>query len=102
LSFGFNVSADGLSIAGLCPHDEEGVVCLDDAGPLVYDDGAGVTPVVSLVRALSPSNEILVPATAETDALLRVLPTAPLVAPRERVAAPPYSPVRLRDDRKRR
>lgn len=102
LAFGFSISPDGLEIAGACDDVAAGVICMGQQGPLLVDGEGVVTPVVSLVRALAPASEILVPATEETDLLLRVLPSAPYVAPREQLAEPPYTPVRLHEDTKRR
>jgi hypothetical protein len=55
-------------------------------------------PAVSLVRTLAPESEIQVPATRETNRLLKALPIPSLVVPERVGARPPYSPLRLENE----
>jgi hypothetical protein len=96
LRFAFALDTQGLTLAGLCPAAEKGVVMTDAQGPLLTDRPQEVAPV-ALVRALCSKNGEAVPATAEAYQLLHVLPIpsgndrAPSNAARR-----PYSALRLR------
>jgi hypothetical protein len=92
---GFEITADGLSVIGHC--DAQGTVLSDNAGPLLSSVSQSPQPVVALVRALVPQSDIQVPATLETDTLLRALPVPSVLTPRELEARVPYSPLRLRN-----
>lgn len=79
LAFTFEMAAGELSITGQCP-DHAGAVMVDRHGPLLREPPS-VQTVVSLVRALVPQSQVLVPAARETDWLLGRLPIPRLVPP---------------------
>lgn len=98
LACDFTIGGNGLEIAGRCDGPQAGVVLTDDRRPLLANAQPEILPAVALVRTLSPDSAVQVPATLETDVLLRALPipavSAPATAddPRRRI----FSPLRLR------
>ena len=96
LAFGFAMDDDGVSITGLCESTAPGAILTDSQGVLLADPPERVIPTLALVRTLAPQSEIQVPASAETDSLLRALPLPSVIAPRASTARAPYSPLRLR------
>jgi hypothetical protein len=104
LAFDFTIGSRGLQLVGRCvsPGDlqpaAEGILLADAQGPLLTNPQYDTLPVVALVRALSPASEIQVPATRETDALLRALPIPEIAAPAATAENPRriFSPLRLR------
>lgn len=92
-ALGFELSRGSLLVTGLCDHPERGVV-LQTHGQAVLAGTSTTPPAVSLVRALSPNNEYLVPATAQADVLLGILPLPKNTAP-ERLGAAPSARLRL-------
>jgi hypothetical protein len=96
LAFNFSLDDDGVSIAGLCYSTAPGAILTGAQGALLSEPPDCLIPTLALVRTLAPQSEIQVPATAETDLLLRALPLPSVVAPRASTARAPYSPLRLR------
>ena len=96
LEFAFAMDGNGLAITGLCQGPQPGGIVADAQGPLLADSPEQLVPTVALVRTLAPQNEIQVPASRETDILLRALPLPTVIAPSSSTARSPYSPLRLR------
>lgn len=96
LAAGFTIGDSGLSLSGMCDSDE--TVLTNEEGPLLLSPTKHNVPIVSIVRWLSPESTVQVPATAETDALLRALPVPPLSPPTGEPKRPPSSTLRLKHD----
>jgi len=79
LSIGFTISQGGLMLSGNC--DPPGVFLRDVSGPLLVERSRQASPVVSLVRMLAPISDVQVPATQETEPLLRALPIPSYASP---------------------
>lgn len=95
LRFGFTCSPQGLTLVGKCAVAAEGVVMLDEQGPLLVDKPQEVA-LVALIRVLSPQNGEAIPATPEASQLLHVLPIPSGHQPSPgNNARRPYSPLRL-------
>jgi hypothetical protein len=89
LAFRFSISGEGCSLAGWDDQSGE-VILIANGRPLLTCDSRERYPLVSLVRALTPDSQFLVPATDETKSLLMLFP---FPSPR-----PPTQPrVRLSD-----
>jgi hypothetical protein len=71
--------------------DGETAILADASGPLLHESSAGPQPIVNVVRALVPTREVWVPASAETESLLPRLPL-----PAARPANPDNTPPRTR------
>ncbi len=95
LNVGFHIDTSGVRLSGLCTPRDTRALVVDTRGPLLVEATQDASPVVALVRALVPLNEVQVPATQETEPLLQALPI-PSVAPRE-TRTPPSSVLRLED-----
>ena len=96
LALGFQLDAKGIQLRGLCEGGQPGTLLADASGTWVGDSPAEPVPAVALARALSPQNDLQVPATEEADLLLRALPLPAASAPRTLAARPPRTSVRLR------
>jgi hypothetical protein len=96
LALAFRVDAHGLAVTGLCPGPTPGGILTDAQGLLLADSPEQVVPTLALVRTFAPQNEIQVPASKETEALLRALPLPSVMAPSASTARTPYAPLRLR------
>lgn len=90
LAFTFQVGDDGLSVLGACDDETPGAMLTTRSGALLLQPRRQPVPAVSLVRALVPQNTVQVPATRETDLLLRVLPIPSIRAPEDIRTATPY------------
>jgi hypothetical protein len=90
LAFTFRVDADGLSVLGACDDPTPGAILAARNGPLLVQPRRQPVPAVALVRALVPQSSVQVPATLETDLLLRVLPIPSIRAPEDIRTATPY------------
>jgi len=95
LKVGFHIDGAGVRLSGLCTPRDTHALVVDSVGPLLVEARQESSPVVALVRALVPLNDVQVPATRETEPLLQALPI-PSVAPHTRRAAP-SSVLRLED-----
>jgi hypothetical protein len=96
LAFAFALDNNGLVIAGRCQAPSPGAILVDSRDALLADPPEPVVSALALVRTLAPQNEILVPASKETDALLHALPLPNVIPPAASTARPPYCPLRLR------
>ncbi len=72
LGIGFELDEDRLALTGLC-RDADGVALTDSRGEALWLSPREPSPAVALVSALVPRSESWVPATAETQRLLRWL-----------------------------
>jgi hypothetical protein len=79
LAVDFVIEPQGLTLLGRCGPTEALLVRNGEA--LWKQPREQPQPVVGLVRALVPANEVQVPAAGETDLLLRHLPLAPIKPP---------------------
>jgi hypothetical protein len=96
LDVSFEISPKGLTINGKCGERGTGEVMRTKEGKvLVQESQRSPVPVVSLVQMLVPDSQVQVPATRQTDWLLRLLPL-PDVLPRDPQATPQ---ARLQDSR---
>ena len=96
LGLGFELSEQGLQLAGQCGGESAGAILIDGLGALASESSQPLRSIAGLLRTLAPQNEIQVPASAQTESLLRRLPLPPLVDPPPTVARPRYIPLRLR------
>lgn len=98
LAVRFELAAEGLQLHGLCSEDAPGVLIADRHGPLLTELESWPQPAMVLAQALSPAGALQVPATIESDLLLRSLPL-----PRPATDAPRtaersgYTPIRLHE-----
>jgi len=97
LAAGFQLDAQGLQISGLCDATTTGAVLVDRTGTILADSADKRVPAVALARALSPNTSLHVPATEETDLLLRALPLPGVQPSAPLIASPPYAPLRLKE-----
>jgi hypothetical protein len=74
LALNFRISQDGMAVLGACDAEIPGAILTQDDGALLVQPRHQPVPTVALVRALVPQSRVQVPATRETDLLLRVLP----------------------------
>lgn len=96
LALQFDLSDQGLRLAGICSDAPAGTLLLDQRGPLAYESAEELVAVASVIRTLAPQNEIQVPASLQTERLLQWLPLPSLVPAPAEVARPRYSPLRLK------
>jgi len=96
LAVDFALSQDGLQLSGRCGGQPPGTLLADSRGPLLQDSPRAVVPAVALVRTLAPASQVLVPAGAETDSLLRHLPLPSLEPPPAVANQPKSTRVRLK------
>jgi hypothetical protein len=92
LALSFAIDSKGLTIKGRCGDRPSGDVIWNAKNePLMHESSGGPIPVVALVQMLVPDSQIQVPATRQTDWLLRllplpdVLPNNPQTAPQARI-----------------
>lgn len=96
LALRYQLDSKGLAIFGNCREAGEGVIVTDSRGEILRHGSSAAAPLVSIVRAFVPASEVQVPATAETDSLLRWLPLPPAIRPKsEATATRPQVRVRL-------
>ncbi len=93
LNAAFAFSQDGLEIAGRA--DNQGtLLILKNPELRLYDDPKSATTIADFIRMLAPDSELQVPATRETNRLLRILPAPPAKAGADS-KGPPRAHVRL-------
>ncbi len=78
------LDADGLSIQGRCRAAGLGTVLVDRHSRLLSEPVFQPQPVAALLQTLVPANEVQVPATRQTDWLMRHLPLPPVESPKGR------------------
>jgi hypothetical protein len=89
LCAGFIFDANGLKITGRCGDNRSGAIMTATGAEMLHESAAGPAPVVSLVRALVPDSQLLVPASRQSDWLLGVLPVPDIIA--RDPTAPPHA-----------
>jgi len=77
LAAAFEIDTSGLKLAGRCRSP--GAILVDRYRPLLLNPASQPQPVVALLQTLVPANEVQVPATDQTDWLMRHLPVPPAV-----------------------
>lgn len=82
LSIAFRIDEAGLYVRGQCHHHSQGTMMQGERGLRVGEPPNQPLAVTDLLKALVPASNVLVPATRETDALLRLLPVPPMMATR--------------------
>ncbi|MCH2123874.1 MAG: hypothetical protein MK165_03720 [Pirellulaceae bacterium] len=80
LAFGFRIDPTTLLINGNCATTLDGVVLVDETGPLLFDSAEELIPAVALAGLLVPESKHQIAASIGTDALLRRLPL-PQISP---------------------
>lgn len=80
LSIGFALRESRLTLTGNADPAQPGVLLANAAGPLLIAPPQHSAPAISLLRTLLPGSEHQVPATRQTDALVRLFPL-PDIAP---------------------
>ncbi len=81
MAFSFEIDSSGVSIHGQCDSQLGTIVRHGDTALLAEAAGAPV-PVTALLRTLVPQSEVQVPATRESDWLMRCLPVPQVVTPK--------------------
>lgn len=84
LGFGFEMDEAGLVLTGQAGARTPGAILVDTYETYWREPRVQPQPIVSLVRALVPANDVQVPATRETDWLIRRLPLSEVVPPPSR------------------
>ena len=82
LALGFVLDAGGLSLQGRCTMTDAGAILVDRYNCLLGGPISQPRPVIALLQTLVPNSELQVPATRQTDWLIRRLPV-PQLAPAE-------------------
>ena len=98
LGLGYRISESELRVSGICRSAPVGTILVGSSGPLLGEPPVAKVPVVSLIRAVSPSNEFLVPATKETHLLVAALPLPIGSPPKTRPSRKSRVPLRLRSE----
>ncbi|MDZ4821740.1 MAG: hypothetical protein SGJ20_22495 [Planctomycetota bacterium] len=70
----FAIDASGLQLRG---DEQNGVIMQAKGQPILMEPSGSSGPVVQLLRALVPDEQVLVPASPQTEMLMRFLPLAP-------------------------
>jgi hypothetical protein len=76
LRFAFLLDQRGLQLRGHAVRDDSGAILVDRWRVLLGDPARQPQPLAALFQALAPADALQVPATRETDQLLRLLPLA--------------------------
>lgn len=95
LAFSAVLDAGGLRLQGRCAGVEGGVLLVKGPNRLLSEPSHGPQPIVALVQTLVPQNAVQVPATRQTDWLLRRLPVPDVTPASGARAIPPTARVRL-------
>lgn len=91
MAFSFEIDSNGMTIHGQCDSPLGTIVRRGDRALLLEAGGAPV-PVTALLRTLVPQSDVQVPATRESDWLIRCLPVPQVVTPRDEL---PHGKLRL-------
>jgi len=92
------LDANGLRLRGLCTTAEPGTILSDGRNRLLGEPSRGAQPMAALVQTLVPQSVVQVPASRQTDWLLRHLPVPDVLPPPGAEAIPPTARVRLPDE----
>jgi hypothetical protein len=93
------LDANGLRLRGLCTTAEQGTVLSDGRNRLLGEPMRGAQPMAAFVQTLVPQSVVQVPASRQTDWLLRHLQVPYVVPPSD--AIPPTARVHLPDEWRR-
>ena len=97
LAFSATLDAEGLTLHGRCDGAGRGALLSDGRHRLLGESQQQPTPAVALVRTLVPQNAVQVPASRQTDWLLRHLPVPEVMPLPGTEAVAPRAQVRLRE-----
>jgi hypothetical protein len=89
LALSYQLDASGLRLRGECPPSGSGAVLVGRYDLLLREPMVQPVPIAALLHALVPGAEVQVPATSQTDWLLRRLPVPQAPAPRVAEAPSP-------------
>ena len=95
LAFQATLDSQGLHLAGRCAAAEQGTILSHDGHCLLSEPIEQPTSAVALVRTLVPQNAVQVPATRQTDWLLRHLPVPEVMLYPQGEPVLPHARVRL-------
>ncbi len=95
LALVFILDAQGLTLYGRCTATAPGTILADRNGRLLGEPASQPQPVVALLQTLVPRSEVQVPATRQTDWLMRHLPVPQVVRREAAEATLPHARVRL-------
>ena len=96
LAFSLTLDAAGVKLQGRCTTGEPGTILADRNGRLLGEAVEQPKPIAALVQTLVPQSAVQVPASRQTDWLLRHLPV-PEVMPPDPESAPSHARLRLRE-----
>ncbi len=94
LALRFILNADGLTVRGVCTDTSPGAILTHGGRRLLGEPRMQPQPVVALLQTLVPANEVQVPATRQSDWLMRHLPV-PEVRLSQQTATAPEARLRL-------
>jgi len=97
LAFSFAIDAQGLRLHGRCTTAEPGTILSDGRGPMLSESPQEPQPVCALVQTLVPQSAVQVPASRQTDWLLRHLPVPEVVPLPGAESMPPTARLRVPD-----
>ena len=95
LAVAFLIDSEGLRLAAQSPQGSSRAILTGRYGPLLGEPASGPQPVVALLAMLVPLSEVQVPATRQTDWLMRHLPVPDVVPPPTADTAIPQARVSL-------
>lgn len=95
LALSVTLDSQGLRIRGRCTDSEPGVVLSDGRHRMLSEPKGRPRPVAALVQTLVPQSVVQVPASRQTDWLLRHLPIPAVVSPTTAETARPVAHPRL-------
>ena len=81
LAMDFRIDSQGLTLRGRCPGGRPGAILVDRQGRWLGEPVLQPLPVVALLQTLVPASHVQVPATRQTDWLMRHLPLPAVVMP---------------------
>jgi hypothetical protein len=97
LALSFTLDAQGLRLHGRCNTAEPGTILSGARGPMLGESPQEPQPVVALVQTLVPQSAVQVPASHQTDWLLRHLPMPDVVPLPGYESVPPTARLRVPD-----
>ena len=95
LALAFLIDPQGVRLQGRCAAGGPGAVLVDGYSRLLSESPQTARPVASLLQMLVPANELQVPATRQTEWLMRHLPVAKIVPSQDAEARVPQARVRM-------
>src|SRR5205814_1301130 len=94
LAIGFHIVGNALTVSGSADPLREGVLVANAAGPILAARPQHSVATIGLLRTLLPDDDYQVPATRQTDALVRLFPL-PDAASAKMARLPTHTPTRL-------